>query len=80
MRGALEGSSISGQAGIVALGAELAHTSGLSLRGGLRWGDTESSYALGAGWAVKTLRIDYAFVPFKEDLGDTHRFTLAAQF
>ncbi|MGH7742552.1 MAG: PorV/PorQ family protein, partial [Candidatus Eiseniibacteriota bacterium] len=79
-RGALESSMISGQAGIVALGAEVAHPSGFALRGGLRWGDTESSYALGAGWSLKALRLDYAFVPFKNDLGDTHRFTLATQF
>lgn len=79
-RGALETSMISGQSGIVMLGAELAHNSGFALRGGLRWGDTESSYALGAGWSVKALRLDYAFVPFKDELGDTHRFTLATQF
>ena len=79
-RGALETSMISGQAGIVMLGGELAHTSGFALRGGMRWGDTESSYSLGAGWSLKALRIDYAFVPFSDDLGDTHRFSLATQF
>jgi hypothetical protein len=79
-RGALETSMISGQAGIVMLGAELAHDSGFALRGGMRWGDTESAYSLGAGWSVKALRLDYAFVPFKNDLGDTHRFSLATQF
>ena len=79
-RGALEASMISGQAGIVMLGAELAHNSGFALRAGMRWGDTQSSYALGAGWSIKALRLDYAFVPFKDDLGDTHRFTLATKF
>jgi hypothetical protein len=79
-RGALETSMTSGQAGIVMLGTELAQSSGFALRGGWRWGDTESSYALGAGWSVKALRLDYAFVPFRNDLGDTHRFTLATQF
>jgi hypothetical protein len=80
VRSALETSMISGQAGLVMLGAELAHTSGFALRGGWRWGDTESTYALGAGWSIKSMRLDYAFVPFKDDLGDTHRFSLGAQF
>lgn len=79
-RGALETSMISGQAGLVMLGAEIVHNSGFALRAGLRWGDTESNYSLGAGWSVKAMRLDYAFVPFKDDLGDTHRFSLGAQF
>lgn len=79
-RGTLEGSMIAGQAGILALGGELSHSSGLALRGGLRFGDTESSYALGAGWTIRSLRLDYAFVPFGNDLGDTNQFSLAVQF
>ncbi|MBI1799910.1 MAG: hypothetical protein HYR73_09540, partial [Candidatus Eisenbacteria bacterium] len=62
------------------LGLELAHPSGIALRGGWRTGDTESSWALGAGWAVKRVKLDYAFVPFRSDLGDTHRFSIGAQF
>jgi hypothetical protein len=80
VRGALENSMLAGQSSITAFGAELAHSSGLALRGGVRGGDTESSMSLGAGWAVKRLRLDYAFVPFRSNLGDTHRFSLAAQF
>ena len=80
VRGALENSMISGQASITALGAELAHDSGLALRGGVRAGDTESTASFGAGWAVRGLRMDYAFVPFRSELGDTHRFSIAAQF
>jgi hypothetical protein len=77
---ALETSATSGQAAITSLGGELTHSSGVALRAGLRVGDTESSWALGAGWAVRGLKLDYAFVPFKNDLGDTHRFSIGAQF
>ncbi|HTM57160.1 MAG TPA: PorV/PorQ family protein [Candidatus Udaeobacter sp.] len=80
VRGALENSMLAGQASVTALGAEVAHSSGLALRGGLRTGDTESTMSLGAGWAVRSLRLDYAFVPFRSNLGDTHRFSLGAQF
>jgi hypothetical protein len=78
-RGALEQAVTSGQSGITMVGAELAHPSGLALRGGMRFGDTESTVSFGAGWAVRSLRFDYAFVPFRSGLGDTHRFTLATQ-
>jgi len=77
---AIESSMTAGQAGIVMLGGELAHRSGFALRGGWRLGDTESSYALGAGWSVGSLRLDYAFVPFGDDLGDTQQFSISAQF
>ncbi len=77
---ALETSMSAGQAGITMLGAELSHPVGLALRGGFRWGDTESALAFGAGWTVRRLHLDYAFVPFRSDLGDTHRFSLATQF
>ena len=81
LRGALETRMTSGRAGVAMLGAELAHApSGLSLRAGARMNDNESSLAFGAGCAVQSLRVDYAFVPFRLDLGDTHRFSLSAQF
>jgi len=80
VRGALETSMISGQAGITAFGAELGHKSGFALRGGLRSGDTESTVSFGAGWAVRALSLDYAYVPFRSNLGDTQRFSIAAQF
>jgi hypothetical protein len=60
--------------------AELAHPSGAAIRAGLAAGDTESSVSFGVGWAVQSLHLDYACVPFKSELGDTHRFSFAAQF
>ena len=80
VRGALESNLTAGQGSITMVGAELAHASGFALRGGMRFGDTESNMGLGAGWMLKSLRFDYAFVPFRSELGDTHRFTLATQF
>jgi hypothetical protein len=80
IRGALESRMIAGQGGIESVGAELAHLSGAAVRAGLSVGDTESSFSVGAGWAVQSLRLDYAFVPFKNELGDTHRLSFAAQF
>jgi hypothetical protein len=68
------------------LGAELATSGGggsgvtAALRGGLRVNDDASAFSLGAGCAVRGLRVDYAFVPLRLDLGDTHRISFTAQF
>jgi hypothetical protein len=35
---------------------------------------------LGGGLFYRQFRFDYAFVPYKNDLGNTHRFTLTAAF
>jgi hypothetical protein len=78
--GALESRMSAGERGVGMLGAELSHPSGAALRAGLRLGDTESRLGFGAGWTLQGMRLDYAFVPFRLDLGDTHRFSLSAQF
>jgi hypothetical protein len=68
------------------LGVELATAGGANgagaaaLRGGLRVNDDASSFSLGAGYTLGGLRLDYAFVPLKLDLGDTHRISFTAQF
>jgi hypothetical protein len=62
------------------LGAELSHASGAALRLGMRANDSASSVGMGAGYALGTLRLDYAWVPFRLDLGDTHRISFAARF
>jgi hypothetical protein len=62
-------------------GAELsAPGTGAALRVGWRANDSASSLSLGAGYAVRSMSLDYAFVPLSESLGDTHRFSLAARF
>jgi hypothetical protein len=53
----------------------------LALRGGYRLGVDEGAWSVGAGVAPPRLggvglRADYAYVPFGELLGDTHRFTV----
>ena len=78
--GALESRVSAGESGVSMLGAEVTHASGAALRAGLRVGDTESRLGFGAGWALHDLKLDYAFVPFRLDLGDTHRFSITAQF
>jgi hypothetical protein len=65
---------------VVALGGELASTTGASLRLGVRQGDDIANVSAGAGWKYHLYRIDYAWVPSKLDLGDTHRFSFGAQF
>ena len=46
----------------------------------MRFNDDASSVSMGAGYALGALRFDYAFVPLRLDLGDTHRLSFSAQF
>ena len=46
----------------------------------LRVNDTATGFSMGVGYAFTALRLDYAWVPWKLDLGDTHRFSLGARF
>jgi len=79
-RGALETRLTTGRAGIVMVGGEVAHSSGAALRAGWRWNDDATGFSAGAGYALGRVQLDYAFVPFKLDLGDTHRISIAATF
>jgi hypothetical protein len=80
LRGALEGRFTRGRAGVAMVGAELAAPTGAAVRAGMRVNDTASSFSMGVGYAFTSLRLDYAWVPWKLDLGDTHRFSLGARF
>jgi len=83
---ALEARLTRGRSGTGMVGAELATVGGAmgagsaALRGGLRLNDDASSWSLGAGYGLRGLRVDYAFVPMRLDLGDTHRISFTAQF
>jgi hypothetical protein len=79
-RGALETRLTTGRSGLVMIGGELAHASGAALRAGWRWNDDAVDFSAGAGYALGRVQLDYAFVPFKLDLGDTHRISVAARF
>ena len=86
LRAALEGRFTRGRSGIGMLGVEVASVGGAkgagaaALRGGLRMNDDTAGLSLGAGYTLPGLRLDYAFVPLRLDLGDTHRISFAAQF
>ncbi len=78
--GALEGRFTHGRSGIAMLGAELASPVGAALRAGFRANDDAQNVSLGVGYAHESLRLDYAWVPFRYELGDTHRVAFTAQF
>lgn len=80
VNGALEGRFTRGRNGVAMVGAELAHSSGAALRLGFRANDETTRFGLGLGWSLPALRFDYAFVPYRLGLGDTHRFSFTAQF
>lgn len=69
-----------GRAGVGIAAAELAGISGASLRGGFRVNDSAANLSLGLGYALTGLDLDYAWVPSKLDLEDTHRISFRAQF
>jgi Uncharacterised protein family (UPF0164) len=80
LRGSLEIRITRGRDAIQMVGAELTQSAGVALRVGFRANDDASSFSVGAGYSLSALRIDYAFVPYRLDLGDTHRLSFAAQF
>jgi hypothetical protein len=57
------------------LGAEYLVQEMLYIRAGYQSGYDSRNFSAGAGFVYKNIRIDYAFVPYKYDLGSTHRFT-----
>ena len=86
LRAALEGRFTRGRSGIGMMGLEIGTLGGPKgagaafLRAGLRVNDETASLSFGAGYTLAGLRLDYAFVPFRLDLGDTHRISFIAQF
>jgi len=77
---AVRGAPIYGWRMLGLAGVELADASGAALRLGLRANDTSTAMSFGAGYAMQKFSLDYAFVPLKDDLGDTHRFGFSARF
>ena len=77
---AVEGRAVRGRNVLGLVGAELGDASGSALRLGLRLNDTATTLSFGAGYALPGISFDYAFVPLRYDLGDTHRFGFSAHF
>jgi hypothetical protein len=69
-----------GRSMVAVMGGELTHPTGAALRIGARINDDTSSLSMGVGYAMTALRLDYAFVPYRLDLGDTHRVSFTARF
>ncbi len=51
----------------------------LALRAGYVSGLDAQSVAVGFGLFIKHIRFDYAFIPYREELGDGHRFSLGLE-
>jgi hypothetical protein len=77
---AVEARATRGRQALVSVGGELDSPAGAALRFGFRAGDDVASWSAGAGWRAQKLSVDYAFVPSRLDLDDTHRFSLTARF
>lgn len=80
LRAALETRVTRGRPGVAMLGGELDTPVGAMLRLGLRMNDELSNFSMGAGYRIQKLQLDYAFVPSRLGLEDTHRFAFRAQF
>lgn len=61
----------------VHIGGELAYDNIIALRTGYQFGYDAKNWSAGFGICHGPLRFDYAFVPFIEQLGNTHTFSLA---
>ncbi len=57
-------------------GGEYLLEQALFLRAGYMTGYDSRDFTAGVGFLYRYIRIDYAFVPYQSDLGDSHRFTL----
>jgi hypothetical protein len=57
-------------------GIEFEYAEILAFRFGYRTGWDNQNVSYGVGAKVRSFRLDYAYVPFYSDLGDTHRISL----
>ena len=62
------------------IGAELEPLPLLYLRAGYQSNYQEMAFSTGIGFSVGAFRMDYAFVPFDSDLGNTQRFAVLTRF
>jgi hypothetical protein len=67
---------VSGENVHLHLGSECLVWQQLALRMGWMMGYQSRDFTLGIGFLRSSLRLDYGFLPYGEDLGSTHRFTI----
>ncbi len=79
-RAAADAVKLRGDSGEGRLGLEVDPTPALALRGGWMLGQDAADLTAGLGVAVGRFRIDYAFVPYHQDLGNSHHASLEAAF
>lgn len=58
-------------------GAEYSLHRSFALRAGLQTGFDSKNFSAGAGFSKRDVRVDYAFVPYSNDLGSSHQFSLS---
>jgi hypothetical protein len=68
--------SIKSGEGRLHMGGEYLIQQILFLRAGYQIGYDNRNFSAGVGFVYMNFRIDYAFVPYKSDLGNSHQFTL----
>ena len=62
------------------IGTEVTPVQVLAVRAGYQTGFEDKGMSAGFGLHLNQLDIDYAYVPFGRDLGDSHRFSLTTTF
>ncbi len=62
------------------IGAQVRPIAVLALRAGYQTGYDEKDLSAGFGLSLDWLNIDYAYVPFGRNLGDSHRFSVTTTF
>jgi hypothetical protein len=77
---ALDVVSVSQDVAQMHLGGEIPLGNYLDLRLGYVHGSESYSFTTGAGISLDRFRFDYAFVPYRYDLGNTHRVSLIITF
>ncbi len=61
-------------------GVEFDYKGTFQLRCGYKYGYYSETFSGGFGIVVRPIRLDYAFVPYSYDLGNTHRFSISFLF
>ena len=69
-----------GDGGHVHTGVEYSPVSAVSLRAGYQTGYEERSLSAGFGLKFSVFMLDYAYVPFSNDLGNSQRFSVSVDF